>query len=444
VSSVCENRYVSFDGGVVAKCDAIFPDRYAFWDKCPQDKPLIPRGGGFSYAAGSFSQSSLVVEHRHFNRILSFDADQQTIEVEAGIELGVVYEFLTPRGFYLPVQPGHRRITVGGCIGADVHGKNQFRDGTFRSQVRSLRLFHPAHGILNLDSSNSQDIFELTCGGFGLTGNILSATLKVSKLPSLMGDIHAVSTDKAEAIYADLDSFARTDDLVYTWHNFTDQRRFGKGWIIHGTFARDVSDSKLTGYHRQPGALSSEKRGAWHLPFFNSLSTPVFNNLYSMFGSPQPRQRVQLLDFLFPVEPRTAYFRLFGKAGFMECQIIVPSSSYPEFVSTVRKRLAQTPMPITLASAKFFGGTQRLLRFSGEGVCLAVDFPRTTAGIRFAEYLDGLLPVFGARPNIIKDSRLPAEVVKATYPEYTLFRDQLRKFDPRRVYRSELSERLDL
>jgi decaprenylphospho-beta-D-ribofuranose 2-oxidase len=117
---------------------------------------------------------------------------------------------------------------------------------------------------------------------------------------------------------------------------------------------------------------------------------------------------------------------------------------YPEFVRTVRKRLEKVPTPVTLATAKLFGGTQRLLQFSGTGICLALNFPRTTDSIKFAEYLDGLLPAFHARPNLIKDSRLSAAVVEATYPEYELFRERLRRFDPKRLCRSELSERLRL
>ena len=106
------------------------------------------------------------------------------LEVESGVTLGQIYRFATPRGLFLLVQPGHPKITVGGCIGADVHGKNQFRDGTFLNVVESLRLFHPSHGVLELSRSSNPDLFFLTCGGYGLTGNILTARLRLAPIPS--------------------------------------------------------------------------------------------------------------------------------------------------------------------------------------------------------------------------------------------------------------------
>jgi decaprenylphospho-beta-D-ribofuranose 2-oxidase len=438
-------RYLSFDGGVAARCQARFPDRYAFWDTRTLLRQIIPQGAGLSYAAASFSPHATVIEHQHLNRILSFDATAQTIEVEAGIELGALYEFLAPRDFYLPVQPGHPRITVGGCIASDAHGKNQFRDGTFKSQVRSLRLFHPLHGTLDASRSLCHEIFDLTCGGYGLTGNILSATLRLTPLPSRAVNVTVIPLDEAEGIADQLENIASTHDLVYTWHNFTDQRRFGHSCIVCGAFAPDTGSFEQSLLQHSGGRLTSRTRGSWRVPFFNSLSVPVFNRAYMFAGRiRKKRARAPLRRFLFPVEPKEAYFRLFGKRGFMEYQVIVPRFAYPEFVRDVRQRLFRKPIPITLASAKYFGGDSQLLRFTGSGVCLVLDFPRTVDGKKFAEYLDQLLPVFGARPNIIKDSRLPAEVVARTYSEYEYFRQRLRDFDPKRLYGSELSERLRL
>ena len=153
---------------------------------------------------------------------------------------------------------------------------------------------------------------------------------------------------------------------------------------------------------------------------------------------------VGLYDFIFPIHNKEAYYKLFGRAGFHEYQTLVPFEKFADYIDAVRKRLEKCPLPITLASAKIFNGERELLRFRGKGICLALNFPHCVEGVAFAQFLDGLVAEIGAIPNIIKDSRLTVEVVSRTYPGYETFRERLHAFDPARLYRSELSERLRL
>src|SRR4029077_405225 len=122
----------------------------------------IARGAGLSFSAASFGPNAVTVDLATFNRILDFDSSAGVVEVEAGLTLGVLFYFLEKRGFYLPVQPGYPAISVGGCIAADVHGKNSARDGTFIRQVQSVRLFHPSHGLVEVSPETENDLFRAT------------------------------------------------------------------------------------------------------------------------------------------------------------------------------------------------------------------------------------------------------------------------------------------
>jgi decaprenylphospho-beta-D-ribofuranose 2-oxidase len=157
-----------------------------------------------------------------------------------------------------------------------------------------------------------------------------------------------------------------------------------------------------------------------------------------------PERTISLYEFLFPVARKVLYFRLFGRAGFHEYQVLVPRENFAEFVRGARRRLERARTAIALFSCKLFRGTQGLLRFDGSGVCLALDFPRGPAGSEFAAALDDLTRALGGIPNIGKDSRLPKRVVQECYPEYEEFASRVRTFDPRRIYRSEISERLGI
>ncbi len=444
-SPAASTRYVSFDGGFEAECPSVRPDRYRFFDARPFPSPAIPRGAGLSYAAASFDPSSVTIDHSAFNRFLAFSESERTATVEAGMTLGELAQLIIPRGLYLSVQPGHPSITIGGCVAADVHGKNHFRDGTFILQIQSLRLFHPTHGTLQLSPNENPDLFRLTCGGYGLTGNIQSVTLQLQPIRSGMVRVTTTPLEEISRLPELLAGVAQSADLVYTWHDFTStDDNFGRGMLTAGVFADHVPAPSETPIP-PTRALRSETRGRFPGRFFNRWTTPAFNRLYRRTtlrrGEPH---LMPFYDFCFPVHDKQIYFKLFGRRGFHEFQHVVPIPRWTEYVTAIKTRLAAHPLPVTLASAKLFRGEQDLLRFTGDGICMAINIPRMDGSLEFAAFLDDLLPNLGAIPNIIKDSRLPQQAVARTYPQYELFRERLRAFDPERLYRSELSRRLEL
>ena len=441
--------YTSFDGGISAKTFRLSPVGDGFWKKPAGEEFWIPRGAGLSYAAASFSPSAITVEHTGCNRILSLDAARNIVEVEAGVTLGALFRFLVPKGLFLPIQPGHPAITIGGCVAADVHGKNQFLDGTFISQVQGFTLFHSTHGIIEADEKQNPELFKLTCGGYGLTGNLLRVKLRVKNIPSPFAKVRVTRIRELGNLAGQLEEAAGRSELVYTWHNFTARgEKFGRGFLFEGGFSENTNSEAPFSATRNEGIVSglkSETRGNLRFPFFNSFTTPWFNRVYGLATQLTRKElEISIFDFIFPVHDKQIYFKLFGTKGFFEYQAIIPTAAFPDYVHAVREFLFRERTPVTLASAKIFRGRDELLRFTGEGVCFALNFPQGRKGAAFMKFLDQLIMELGGKPNIIKDSRLPREVVDKTYPEAELFRQKLRKFDPKRLYRSELSERLNL
>ena len=434
-------RLQSFDGGVEIEADVRVAGEPP--GASGGNGARIARGAGLSYAALSFGQGATVVDHTSRNRILAFDPATGRLEVEAGVRLGQVYDEITRHGWFLPIQPGHPRITIGGCIAADVHGKNQARDGTFESLVQGLTLFHPDHGTLAL--LRGDEVFELTCGGFGLTGEILRATIQTKRLPSAR---IVTRVDRLDDIRQLPQRFAALDaDLLYSWHDFSATGdRFGRGFVVVGTFepGQQAPPSEARSGHAR-SALSADQRGRWLVPCFNRATTRPFNALFRRASLRRSRGKaVELFDFLFPVHDKEAYFRLFGRRGFHEQQLIVPNDRWPAFVDGVRDAVRATAAPITLASGKRFEGRPRLLRFTGQGLAFALDFPRTSRGAKLAARIDSLAVELGAIPNIAKDSRLSRRVVEATFAELDVFRQRLEAFDPHARYQSEVRSRLGL
>lgn len=437
--------FASFDGGVHSVGELQKPDRYRYWDQKNHSTPCIARGAGLSYSAASFARHVLSVSHESFDRVTDFNSSDNIVEVEAGISLYSLYRFLYSRQLYLPIQPGHGRITVGGCIAADVHGKNHSKDGTFMNQVESLTLFHPTYGLLELSRKSNPDLFRLTCGGYGLTGHIIRARLRAIPIPSSEVRIKAISFLEPELGFSELASSAAKADFAYTWHDMsTLNNGFGSGYVFEGLFLGGQNKENEKSMDLCP-RLTSIGRESWRLPFINFLTVRLLNKAYKYQHLPTLNGRMMSLeDALFPSHRVQSYFKLFGAKGFYEYQAILPQNLAPEYFKAIHSQINQQYVSISLASAKSFSGPRELLRFSGAGICIALNFPRNDFGAKFMSFLDERILEFGGVPNIIKDSRLSREMVDSCYPGANEFRGMLRAFDPKRIFRSELSERLGL
>ncbi|MBX9690247.1 MAG: FAD-binding oxidoreductase [Candidatus Obscuribacterales bacterium] len=445
-SSSRAHNFVSFDGSERAQGKLEIPESAAYFQKDQFTAPQISRGAGLSYAAASFGKNICSVDHARLNKIVDFNEEELWIEVEAGISLGRIYDFLIEKKLFLATQPGHPRISVGGCIAADIHGKNQFLDGTFMNQVQSLNLFHPEHGILELSPKKNEDLFRLTCGGYGLSGNILSCRLKLKRIPSSMAEVQLKPLDTIEQLPERLKISAAASDFVLSWHDFTLKGKdFGRGFIQEGRFI--AGDSVLAASKKAAEqSLDAESRGNLPIKVFNPLTIKMMNLLYgSRCGKSGSIFKMSLFDSIFPIQnSKELYFKFFGASGFHEFQAVLPEETFLEYMNGIRNYLLKHPVSITLASSKLFAGKQDLLRFSANGICFALNFERNSESPKFLAFLDKLLLECRGIPNIIKDSRLSKEIVSQAYPEYELFRSALRDFDPKRIYKSELSERLAL
>lgn len=439
----------SFDGGVRERCVVVRPDRYRDLERLPDATPRIVRGGGFSYAAASFGAGAVVQDFRRFDRVLAFDAALGRLRCEAGATLGKVFATAIGDGWYLPTQPGHPDLTIGGCLAADAHGKNPSQEGTFRRQVLGLTLFHPRIGSVAVGPEEGSALFELTCGGYGLTGHVVDVTLQLRRAPAACEVRRLPAADLAHTVEL-LEEWEGRAALLYSWNDLTaGGAAFGRGFVSVGTAvdgagaadgaARAAAGAVASGrYDRLPAHASTA------VPFWNRWSTGVFNRVYRRaMGLGGPR-RLPLFDVLFPIASKAAYFKLFGRGGLLEYQVLVPRAAFADFARELGRGLRRFGVAPTLGSCKLFAGEGGGLRFDGRGVALAIDLPRRQAAPGLLELLDGLTVDAGAIPNAIKDSRLPAAVVARCYPGYEELRRRLRAHDSDRIYRSELSQRLEL
>ena len=401
----------------------------------------IPRGAGLSYAPASFGKDKLIRDMCSFDRILEFDESSKIVVVEAGISLKKLLMWSFSKQLFLPVLPGQPEITVGGCVAANVHGKNPYKDGTFMEQVEWIELSHPTLGTKIISRSNEKKIFNATCGGLGLTGIITKVALKLQKLSS---EIVILSQKKTESLKNTLEIMKQhtSDDLLYSWNMGSTLFNFGKGIVTSGIFSDD-SSSKTPQIKERKGMNSNDRL----LPFslWNTLSSPIINSINRKIQSGKNIVKKDVYSALFPfVGTARMFYGLYGSNGFNEYQVLIKKKYSVEFIDDLTKLIKSEKPSLTILVMKLFNGKQKLLHFSDEGLSIILNLKHCNSTLKFLKKLDDILISYKALPYIVKDSRLTKEVVEQCYPEYHVFKEILNEIDPKRIFKSELSERMNL
>src|SRR2546423_5256162 len=141
---------------------------------------FIARGNGRCY--GDASLAEITVSTLKYNNVLSFDSINGIFECQSGITLDQVLEVIVPKGWFLPVTPGTKYITVGGAVASDVHGKNHHVDGSFSRHVLEIDVLLASGEKITCSPSEHTDLFWATCGGMGLTGIITRVKFDLKRI----------------------------------------------------------------------------------------------------------------------------------------------------------------------------------------------------------------------------------------------------------------------
>ena len=435
-----KTKFVSFDRTFSVFANHQRPDRLRMLND-RNEEFQIPRGAGLSYAPASFGKDKLIRDMCSFDRILEFDESSKIVVVEAGISLKKLLTWSFSKQLFLPVLPGQPEITVGGCVAANVHGKNPYKDVTFMEQVEWIELSHPTLGTKIISRSNEKKIFNATCGGLGLTGIITKVALKLQKLSS---EIVILSPKKTESLKNTLEIMKQhtSDDLLYSWNMGSTLFNFGKGIVTSGIFSDD-SSSKTPQIKERKGMNSNDRL----LPFslWNTLSSPIINSINRKIQSGKNIVKKDVYSALFPfVGTARMFYGLYGSNGFNEYQVLIKKKYSVEFIDDLTKLIKSENPSLTILVMKLFNGKQKLLHFSDEGLSIILNLKHCNSTLKFLKKLDDIVISYKALPYIVKDSRLTKEVVEQCYPEYHVFKEILNEIDPKRIFKSELSERMNL
>ncbi len=413
-------------------------------------KSLIARGLGRSYGDAAQIDKGCVIDLSSFDQV-SLNREIGTVRVGAGVSFEELIRVLLPEGFFLPVTPGTRKVTVGGAIAADVHGKNHHLDGSFGSHVKSILLVDGSGELIELTPNGKgregdKKKFWATIGGMGLTGVIIEATFS---LITVQTSFVSVDTNRC----ADLDSLMKAMVDADTKYRYTvawvdSLHPKGRGVLTsgnHAFFDELSEEQKKEPLFYNPQALA-EAPSLFPGGFLNKFTVRAFNEAwYRKSPSHQVGELQQIAKYFHPLDGIKEWNRIYGAAGFLQYQFVVPDqASY--LVGHTLDKLRSISAPSFLTVLKRFGkSNSALLSFPKPGWTLAVDIPWNLKGLfDVLNQLDNDIADVGGRIYLAKDSRQSAAIFKKTYPFFEDWKEIKETMDPRGVFISDISKRLEM
>ena len=414
------------------------------------ESSYIPRGLGRSYGDAALNHNAGVIWPIRLNRFLAFDGEAGVLECEAGVSLAEIIQYFLPRGWFLPVTPGTKFVTVGGAIAADVHGKNHHKDGAFSNFVLDLRLLTPTGEVLLCSPTSDAEVFWATVGGMGLTGIILRARLRLRRVDSAY-------------VFVDFQKAANLAEVLAAMDASDDNYQYSVAWIDALAAGNALGRSILMrGNHAPAAELPARLRAKqaksgpaipttpkWDLladfpsGTLNGLSVSAFNAVYYALHHTSHKQVVNFEKFFYPLDAVNHWNRMYGKRGFLQYQIALLPASGRAGLRAILEQLSRSGRASFLAVLKRFGAAGHgFLSFPFPGYTLALDIPMSRDLVPFVHNLDRITLEHGGRIYLAKDAVARSGDFATMYPKLEAFRSIQSKLDPRRQLSSSQARRL--
>lgn len=413
-------RYPKLDANVVPlnwACE--FPLRP------PPATRMLPVGAGRSYGDVCLLDHGTLLRTRGpdlncgMDRLLDFDLQTGTLCCEAGTTLGEILDFVVPRGFFLPVSPGTKFVTVGGAIANDIHGKNHHIAGTFGRHVPRFELVRSDGTRLICSAAQHADIYAATIGGMGLTGLITWAEIKLRPIVSRKIQYISIKFSEIEEFVELSAAHAKTEYTVSWLDCVGTGNHFGRGIFMAGE------------HDSTPGPLKRGKPSRFTLPFdfpefvLNHRSIGLFNTLY--YNKQRGKIKSAVVDyepFFYPLDRLLHWNRMYGKSGLLQFQCVLPWEPDHRGIIDLLKAITRSGLASFLAVLKVFGDVPSpgMMSFPKPGITLALDFPiRHEVSFDLVERLAAITLEHKGRMYPAKDATMTAAQFQAFYPQWKKF-----------------------
>ncbi len=408
---------------------------------------LIARGAGRSYGDAAIGAGATLALSA-LDRMKAFDPDTGRLTAEAGVTLSDMIDAFLPRGFFPPVVPGTKFVSLGGMVAANVHGKNHHTAGGFGRHIEQLSLILADGTERICGPQQNAELFRATIGGMGLTGVISDVTFQLMRVENAFIRQEIIAASDLDGILQAFEDSCAASYSVAWIDGLARGASLGRSLLYRGEHANATD---LDGVRRTK-PYSMPVRRALSIPFdlpsfaMHNGAVSLFNRLYYANGqSSQGSHLVNCENFFFPLDRIRNWNRLYGRRGFVQYQCVIAKNHGRDGLGEILDLISRRGSPSFLAVLKLLGPDEAgLMAFPLEGYTLALDFPAHAATFALVAELDRILLKYGGRIYLAKDACQNRATVEAGYQNLDAFRRFRRESGADRRFRSLQSERLGL
>jgi FAD/FMN-containing dehydrogenase len=377
---------------------------------------FLPHGMGRSYGDLCLNDGNTLLATRGLDRVIAFDHRTGRITAEAGITFDDILRLAVPRGWFLPVTPGTRFVTLGGAIANDVHGKNHHRAGTFGHHVMQFQLRRSDGSRLLCSPQQNSDWFRSTVGGLGLTGLIEWAEVQLKPIVNSCVDAESIRFGGLDEFYALSSESERDYEYLVAWIDSLAVRHLGRGVFMRGNHNTNPDRTE-----RVPaGQQNLTVPDVVPVNLLNKHTLQLFNTAYYWVkNASRSISTIHFEPFFYPLDAIGSWNRLYGPRGMLQWQALIPLEAR-EATREILDAAARSGCGSFLTVMKVMGDhpAAGLLSFSGRGLTLAFDFPRTESLFPVLSRLDQIVAEAGGRLYPAKDARMSGEHFRVFYPQW--------------------------
>lgn len=380
---------------------------------------FLAYGLGRSYGDSCLNDGNILIDTSQLNKFISFDSKNGILHCEAGVSLASILKEFVPRGWFLPVTPGTKYVTVGGAIANDVHGKNHHKKGTFGSHVYKFTLIRSDGTISTCSPTENSELFSATIGGMGLTGLIADVQFQLVPIVGPYFENESIRFTNVDDFFTISDESDENYEFTVAWIDcLATGKNLGRGHFYRAN-------------HSQKRKKEKESKPLLSIPFFapefvlNPLSIQIFNTLYYNKQLKKFKaQTVHYEPYFYPLDIIHDWNKLYGKRGFMQYQLIVPPEHGKNAIKEILARVAASGSASFLAVLKKFGNkySPGMMSFPREGYTLTLDFAvRGNETLKLLKSLDDVVLKSGGALYPAKDARMSPEIFRKGFPQWERF-----------------------